>query len=263
MAEATSPTTGRRYGVASVCRVWDVPRSSFYAAQEAETDSAATAVGPARRGPKPSTSDEALLAAIRADLERSPWTGEGHRKVLCGRPREAKPTLSSCRHQAAQAKQPGGLRPASAGPCSVRRPPESDPRGPPRGHSKQRRLRRSPIRVGERSGQVRSYVRPVVRRPPPAIMGVRLRARHHSGRRARGTSPCSAWPGLSRPQPFPSRRPALAAGSSGPSPALYHMRRNVTPSLPRRPRRLPSPGRPRRAPSAPRRCAPSCSPAPP
>ena len=89
MAGATSPTTGRRYGVAGVCRVWDVPRSSFYAAQGAETDGAATAVGPARRGPKPSTSDEALLAAIRADLERSPWTGEGHRKVLCGRPRNA------------------------------------------------------------------------------------------------------------------------------------------------------------------------------
>ena len=39
MAEATSPTTGRRHGVAGVCRVWDVPRSSFYAAQGAETDS--------------------------------------------------------------------------------------------------------------------------------------------------------------------------------------------------------------------------------
>ena len=26
-------------------------------------------------------SDEALLAAIRADLARSPWHGEGHRKV--------------------------------------------------------------------------------------------------------------------------------------------------------------------------------------
>ena len=34
-----------------------------------------------RRGPRPSVGDEALLAAIRADLERSPWTGEGHRKV--------------------------------------------------------------------------------------------------------------------------------------------------------------------------------------
>ena len=29
MAEATSPTTGRRYGVARVCQIWDQPRSSF------------------------------------------------------------------------------------------------------------------------------------------------------------------------------------------------------------------------------------------
>ena len=34
-----------------------------------------------RRGPKPSISDEALLVAIEADLEASPWEGEGHRKV--------------------------------------------------------------------------------------------------------------------------------------------------------------------------------------
>ena len=34
-----------------------------------------------RRGPKPAVSDDALLAAIRADLARSPWHGEGHRKV--------------------------------------------------------------------------------------------------------------------------------------------------------------------------------------
>jgi putative transposase len=34
-----------------------------------------------RRGPKPATSDTDLLAAIRADLARSPWSGEGHRKV--------------------------------------------------------------------------------------------------------------------------------------------------------------------------------------
>ena len=31
MAEATSPASGRRYGVARVCRAWAVPRSSFYA----------------------------------------------------------------------------------------------------------------------------------------------------------------------------------------------------------------------------------------
>ena len=80
MAASLSPTTKRRYGVARVCRAWWVPRSSYYAAQ---TVAAATPEpGPAlRRGPKPAIADAALLAAIRADLARSPWTGEGHRKV--------------------------------------------------------------------------------------------------------------------------------------------------------------------------------------
>jgi transposase InsO family protein len=81
MAEATSPTTGHRYGVARVCRVWEVPRSSFYAARQVEADGAEPTASPARRGPKPAVSDRDLLAAIRADLARSPWAGEGHRKV--------------------------------------------------------------------------------------------------------------------------------------------------------------------------------------
>src|SRR5690242_21297853 len=77
MAAETSPTTGRRYGIAQVCRVWDVPRSSFYAnRRRADTT---TSVPARHRGPKPAVSDDALLAAIRADLARSPWHGEGHR----------------------------------------------------------------------------------------------------------------------------------------------------------------------------------------
>jgi putative transposase len=81
MAEATSPSTGHRYGVARVCRVWEVARSSFYAVRRAGADGTAAATSPARRGPQPAVSDADLLAAIRADLARSPWTGEGHRKV--------------------------------------------------------------------------------------------------------------------------------------------------------------------------------------
>ena len=80
MAQAISPASGRRYGVRRACQVWDVPRSSFYAARRPMPDGAEPPA-PARRGPKPTISDEALLAAIRRDLERSPWTGEGHRKV--------------------------------------------------------------------------------------------------------------------------------------------------------------------------------------
>ena len=81
MADAISPATGRRYGVARVCQVWEVPRSSFYAAQQAGAAGAGSELSSARRGPKPAIADADLLAAIRADLARSPWTGEGHRKV--------------------------------------------------------------------------------------------------------------------------------------------------------------------------------------
>ena len=80
MAAATSPAAGRRYGVARVCQVWEVARSSFYAARQA-ADRPGSAASPARRGPKPAISDADLLVAIRTDLARSPWTGEGHRKV--------------------------------------------------------------------------------------------------------------------------------------------------------------------------------------
>ena len=82
MTAAISPVTGCRYGIARVCRAWKVARSTFYAARRLEADATALPVTPvARRGPKPAVSDEALLAAVRADLERSSWTGEGHRKV--------------------------------------------------------------------------------------------------------------------------------------------------------------------------------------
>jgi hypothetical protein len=77
-AETVSPAAGRRYGVARVCRAWDVPRSSFYAARTVATR---PPVAPAQRGPKPAVSDADLLAAVRADLARLPWSGEGHRKL--------------------------------------------------------------------------------------------------------------------------------------------------------------------------------------
>jgi putative transposase len=79
MAAAISPDTGRAYGVARVCDGFEVARSSFYAwrRQQECTDPPP----PSRRGPKPAISDAAVLSAIRADLDRSPWIGEGHRKV--------------------------------------------------------------------------------------------------------------------------------------------------------------------------------------
>lgn len=78
MSESLSPSTGRPYGVERVCRVWRVARSSFYARKQRESRSRAVLK---RRGPKPSVSDERLLQFIREDLDASPFTGEGHRKV--------------------------------------------------------------------------------------------------------------------------------------------------------------------------------------
>lgn len=79
MVKATSATSGQPYGIRRVCQAWGVPRSSFYAAQAPAPESALPAAAPARRWPKPAITDEALLAAIKRDLETSPWTGEGHR----------------------------------------------------------------------------------------------------------------------------------------------------------------------------------------
>jgi len=52
------------------------------------------------------------------------------------------------------------------------------------------------IDVGERSGQLRPYVRPVARHLPLAIMGVRMRVRHQSVGRARATQLLTVLPEL-------------------------------------------------------------------
>jgi|TARA_B100000315_G_scaffold107002_1_gene98203 transposase InsO family protein len=80
MSATTSAATGRRYGIQRVCQAWERSRSALYARRtRAQTRQAGAA--PARRGPTPKVSDETLLAAVRTDLERSPFQGEGHRKV--------------------------------------------------------------------------------------------------------------------------------------------------------------------------------------
>lgn len=75
MSRSTSPGTGRRYGVRRVCEILGWPRSSFYASQ------ARRSAPSGKRGPKPKWSDRELLCFVKRDLERSPFEGEGHRKV--------------------------------------------------------------------------------------------------------------------------------------------------------------------------------------
>ena len=79
MSLTVSPSTGRAYGVQRVCRIWNKPRSSVYARRHRKR---APVVLPRKRGPRPKFSDSELLEAIERDLARSPWQGEGHRKVF-------------------------------------------------------------------------------------------------------------------------------------------------------------------------------------
>ena len=67
--------------VSSGCvATWERSRSALYA-RRARAQCRKRGAGPARRGPTPALSDAQLLAAIRSDLARSPFQGEGHRKV--------------------------------------------------------------------------------------------------------------------------------------------------------------------------------------
>jgi transposase InsO family protein len=78
MSQAISPSSGRRYGLALVCRVWEQPRSLVYAVR---TRSAAPPPALGKRGPKTAFTDAELTALIRTTIETSEWLGEGYRKV--------------------------------------------------------------------------------------------------------------------------------------------------------------------------------------
>ena len=82
MSATISLTSAKAYGVERVCAIWAQPRSSFYAGRRNRSTGSAEPATPAqKRGPKSVWSDPALLSKIRADLARSPFQGEGHRKV--------------------------------------------------------------------------------------------------------------------------------------------------------------------------------------
>lgn len=81
MSQATSPSTDRRYGLARVCRVWQLPRSTVYHQRKQRAIPAAEKPQPRRRGPQGPCSDEVLVEHIRRVLRESPFHGEGYRKV--------------------------------------------------------------------------------------------------------------------------------------------------------------------------------------
>ena len=74
MSRMLSPSNGKPYGLARVCRVWRSARANVY--RHRHPAPARQRPGPA--GPMP---DAALLERIRDVLSDSPFHGEGHRKV--------------------------------------------------------------------------------------------------------------------------------------------------------------------------------------
>jgi putative transposase len=79
MRQATSPSTGLRYGLARGGRVWGMARSTVYGQGQAPK---ATGRRPGPLGP---CTDEALVGQIRTVLQASPFHGEGYRKVWARR----------------------------------------------------------------------------------------------------------------------------------------------------------------------------------
>jgi transposase InsO family protein len=80
MSGTASCATDRPYGVKLVCHTWEQPRSSYYADRQV-SGLPVKLTQPGKRGPKTALSDAELLELIRADLNASPFQGEGHRKV--------------------------------------------------------------------------------------------------------------------------------------------------------------------------------------
>ena len=76
MSRTVSPSSGKPYGLALVCRTWRAPRATVYRCWLPFRPEPA-----GRPGPVGPMSDTALLAAIRAVLAGSPFHGEGHRKI--------------------------------------------------------------------------------------------------------------------------------------------------------------------------------------
>lgn len=76
MSRTLSPSSQKAYGVARVVKIWNLARSSFYAARDRQRNPRQQR----KRGPKV-LSDAELLAAIRQLLDEAVFAGEGYRKI--------------------------------------------------------------------------------------------------------------------------------------------------------------------------------------
>ncbi len=82
MSQTVSPSADRPYGLARVCRVWSLARSTYFHRRgQLREENRGAHEPPGRRGPRGAGTDEELTEKIREALVASPWVGEGHRKV--------------------------------------------------------------------------------------------------------------------------------------------------------------------------------------
>ncbi len=82
MSQACSISARRVYGLARVCRLWRVARSTVYdARRRRELEELGQTPRPRKRGPVGACTDEELAGHIRRVIETCPWVGEGYRKV--------------------------------------------------------------------------------------------------------------------------------------------------------------------------------------
>lgn len=79
MSQARSPSQQYPYGLARVCRVWELSRATVYRQQQRRLSPRSETK--TRRGPRGPVADGDLLAKIREVIQSSPWLGEGHRKI--------------------------------------------------------------------------------------------------------------------------------------------------------------------------------------
>jgi transposase InsO family protein len=85
MSATLSPSCEVPNGVARVCAVWEISRSTLYDRRDRAKARSEGRMSPSKRGPKTAFSDPDLVAQIRGILEQvereSGWRGEGYRKV--------------------------------------------------------------------------------------------------------------------------------------------------------------------------------------
>jgi putative transposase len=76
MSRTVSPSSHQSYGVARVTSIWNLARSSFYAARHRQLQP----LEPKKRGPKV-LSDQELVSEIRQLITAPVFAGEGYRKI--------------------------------------------------------------------------------------------------------------------------------------------------------------------------------------